>query len=411
MLLPALVPEDEGIAILAERRLPEAGLGVDFRLGAEGAARRIACRFGGIGYSAAKRDLVAVELDATPLGEATLWFLKARWLESAESIRADPGPPRAGAAPIALPQPAALALQHLIGGLPRLVILALLALATALIYGLIGRINLAFGEFAAMGGIAASLVVALLATTGADATGLAPLAALLAVLALTAAHGAAMGRAILWPLARHQGQPLIVAGLGVLVAVQEGLRLAQGSGTRWLPPGLGEIRRIATTPGFEVVVQPALLATGLAAALGIAGLLAAMRRSAFGRTWRASADDPLAAALCGIDPRRLLIRTSALATALAGLAGALVTLNYGGMNHAGGTALGLTALIAAILGGVGSLGGAVAGAVAIGLFQIGWSALLPIAQGELATFALLTIAMVLKPGGFFGHADGAQRKV
>jgi branched-chain amino acid transport system permease protein len=136
-----------------------------------------------------------------------------------------------------------------------------------------------------------------------------------------------------------------------------------------------------------------------------------MQKSRLGRAWRASADDPLAASLCGIDPRRLLITTSALATALAGLAGVTITLNYGGMPFSGGTLIGITGLMAAILGGIGSLGGAVLGGVAIAAFQVGWSALREIANWELATFTLLSLALILKPGGFFGFADGAHRKV
>lgn len=410
MLLPALVPEQEGIRVLGTARGPGSSMALDFKAGPEPTRmRRLTCRFGGIGYSAAKRDLITVTLDGEALGEAALYFLKQGWLESAEAITADPGAPR-GAAMLALPRGAALALQHLVGGLPRLGILALLALATALIYGLIGRINLAFGEFAASGGITASLAIAALALTVTENPLLVAPLAVFAALATGAGHGWVMGRAVLVPLSRQSGQPLIVAGVGLLVAVQEGLRLAQGTGTRWLPPVAGEPIRLAVAPDFEVLAQPRLLGTALIAALVVLAVLGLMRASRFGRAWRASADDPFAASLCGIDPRGLLVATSALATALAALAGAIITLNYGGMNFAGGTMIGLTALIAAILGGIGSLGGAVAGAIAIGLFQIGWSALQPIAHWELATFALLTIALVLKPEGLLGHAAGPERK-
>jgi len=75
------------------------------------------------------------------------------------------------------------------------------------------------------------------------------------------------------------------------------------------------------------------------------------------------------------------------------------------MNFAGGTMLGLTALIAAILGGIGSLGGAVIGALSIGGFQVAWLALRPIEHWELASFALVTLVLVLRPGGFFGYTD------
>jgi branched-chain amino acid transport system permease protein len=146
-------------------------------------------------------------------------------------------------------------------------------------------------------------------------------------------------------------------------------------------------------------------------ASAILAVLWLMKRTAFGRAWRASADDPEAARLCGVDPEALLARTAMLAIALAGLAGATIALNYGGIHFSGGTMMGLTGLIAAILGGIGSIGGAVLGGLVIGLFQIGWSALMDIALWELASFILLTLALILKPGGFFGFADGPMRRV
>lgn len=419
-LLPALLPADDGITVTGTERGSGSVAHVTFRVGREARDRLITCRFGGIGYSAAKRDLAAVTLDGTGIGEAALFLLKERWLASQEAIVADPGPPGSREAWMTVSRGTALALQHLVGGLPRIGIITLLALATALIYGLIGRINIAFGEFAALGGITASMVIAVAAVFGIASPGIAGLAALAGALAITALYGAVVGRAILWPLSHGRpstsratdgaGQPLLVAGVGLLVAVQEGLRLSQGAGTLWLPPVEGEAVILAAAPGFDVIAHPRLLIMAAIDWAAIFATLGIMYRTPFGRAWRASADDPLAASLIGINPKALLIGVSAFATLLAGLAGATIAVNYGGMHFSGGTMLGLTGLIAAILGGIGSLGGAVLGGLAIGLFQIGWSALRPISQWELASFTLLTLALVLKPGGFFGYADGALRK-
>ena len=419
MLLPALYPEDEGIRVVASEPGQRSAVHITFQTSDDKKEHLLTCRFGGIGYSAAKRDLAAVLVDGVGLGEAAFYFVRERWLESRHAVAADPGSPNRDAALLQLSRGPAVALQHLINGLPRTGILALLALATALIYGLIGRINLAFGEFAALGGIAASMSVVILAVNGFPSPLLASMAAILTALALSGLYGVVMGRSILWPLSSTPprgrggaaGQPLLVAGVGMLVAVQEGLRLAQGAGTLWLPPVSGDAWRIASAPGFDVVAHPRLLAMAALDWLAIGVTLRMMRRSSLGRAWRASADDPLAASICGIDPRHLLITIAALATLLAGLAGATITLNYGGMHFSGGTLLGLTGLIAAILGGIGSLGGAVLGGFVIAAFQVGWSATRDIAHWELATFTLLTLALILKPGGFFGFADGAQRKV
>jgi branched-subunit amino acid ABC-type transport system permease component len=411
MLLPALFPEREGIIVTAS----EAGsdrrvVHLAFRAGGDSMQERLlTCRFGGSGYSAAKRDLVVVQIDGIGLSESQLWVLKERWLESAFAVMADPGPPdRRGF--FELSRTSAVALQHAIGGLPRLGILALLALATALLYGLIGRINLAFGEFAAMGGILCTMTLMLFTVVGYQNPLALAVFALIVVLATAALAGRAVGSLVLAPLSGGRGQPILVAGVGMLVAVQEGLRLAQGSGTLWLPPAGGDPVIVAASPGFLVQMHPRLIAMVALNAAAIIAVLLLMARSRFGREWQAIADDPVAAQLMGIDPTRVLVLTSALATMLAALAGATISLNYGGMNFTGGTMLGMTGLIAAILGGIGSLSGAIAGALAIGSFQIAWLALHRIEHWELASFTLVTLALILRPGGFFGYADGADRK-
>ncbi len=136
-----------------------------------------------------------------------------------------------------------------------------------------------------------------------------------------------------------------------------------------------------------------------------------MRRSAFGRQWRAVADDPRAAALLGVDERRVHARALTLAAALAGLAGVIVTALHGGMGFSGGFALGLKALIAAILGGVGSIGGAALGGLAIAAFEAGWAALMPIEPRDGVVYALLVLVLVMRPGGFFGWRDLTPRRV
>lgn len=411
MLLPALFPIENGLVVLASEGVSERSVHVTFRVGPEGSrAQLLSCRFGGTGYSAAKRDLVAVSLNGIGLGEAQMWFLKERWLESRIAVETDPGPAIGQRGWFQTSRGTANALQHAIGALPRLTILSLLALATALIYGLIGRINLAFGEFAAMGGMVMTIAVTLLVAFLGNAVGLIEALALLAVLAITALWGHVTGRHILAPLSLKGGQPLLVAGVGLMVAIQEGLRLAQSARNAWLPPvGSGGVI-LATADHFELVVSPRFVSLAVTGALMILFVLVYMRRSRFGMAWRAVADDAEAARLMGLDPRVMLIATSLLATALAGLAGAFITLFWGGMSFSGGTMLGLTALMAAILGGIGSLGGAVLAALAIGVVQALWMANFPVQHWELVSFTVLTLFLVLKPGGFFGYADGAQRR-
>ena len=150
--------------------------------------------------------------------------------------------------------------------------------------------------------------------------------------------------------------------------------------------------------------QPA----GLAATFG---LLVYMARSAFGRHWRAVADDPGCAALFGIDENRVHDRALVIACAMAGLAGMIMTVVYGGMGFAGGFQIGLKALCAAVLGGIGSVPGAALGGLALAAFEALWSATMPIELRDLVIYALLVVALVLRPGGFFGQVQLFPRQV
>jgi branched-chain amino acid transport system permease protein len=124
-----------------------------------------------------------------------------------------------------------------------------------------------------------------------------------------------------------------------------------------------------------------------------------MKATPFGRQWRAYADDPLAAEMFGIDPKAIFAKTFALASAMAGLSGFVMTVFYGSVGYGASTALGLKALIAAILGGIGSVPGAFLGGLLIGAFEALWSAMFPIDYRDIAVYSLLAVVLILRPGG------------
>jgi branched-chain amino acid transport system permease protein len=207
------------------------------------------------------------------------------------------------------------------------------------------------------------------------------------------------------------GQQVLIGTVGLSLALSEYLRLAVGPETRWLPPVFNEPWRLARAGDFTVTATPAALMAAAVGFAGAGGLILYLGRSAYGRAWRALADDPRAAALCWVDARAVADRAFVLACGLSGGAGLIVTVLYGGMGFAGGFTLGLKALIAAILGGVGSVPGACLGALAIAAFEAAWSAALPIEHRDLAVFLLLALVLGLRPGGFFGEGRLAPREI
>jgi branched-chain amino acid transport system permease protein len=411
MALPALMPQSARIAILAQR--PDAdgrGLSVAFTERAPGEEPRThlaACRFREPGRPNESRDLVSLTLDGQPLPEARLYVLIRYWLATPEGRAADPAPlGDVGVLP-RVPHPFAYGLQMALDGLPLAAIYALLAAAYSLIYGLIGRINFAFGEIAAAGGYAAA--IAALAMVGWPPAPLLTVAFALAI-AVAAGWGFGAARAVFIPLSRARGQQALVATVGLALFLRELLRLAQGDRS-WMSPQLNQPFALARGGDFVTVATPmAFLASAVALAAGL-GLVVVFRYSRIGREWRAYADDPLAAELMGVSPAAITGRAFALSGALAGLAGAIMTAAFGAVGYGLSATLTLKALAAAIVGGIGSLPGAFLGGLIVGAAETGWSALFPIDYRDIAVYALLTIFIALRPSGLLGQSEAVTHNL
>jgi branched-chain amino acid transport system permease protein len=190
-----------------------------------------------------------------------------------------------------------------------------------------------------------------------------------------------------------------------MIALSEYLRLAQGSTLRFMQPVLAHPVPVAAGGDFIVTLTPMGLAALGIALVAAAALAAAMRVTAFGRAWRACADDAHAAALFGIDSRRVLMHATGIAGALAGLAGFIATAYYGALGFSDGLPLGLKALVAAVLGGVGSVPAAFAGGIVLGLAEALWSAYLPAGTRDVAIYALIAAFLALRPQGLFGGEE------
>ncbi len=411
MALPALMPEGARIGILSQK--PDAdgrGLKVAFTAETPGEDPRnhlVSCRFREPGQPRESRDLTSLTLDGRALSDARLLFLVRYWLATPEGRAADPAPLGDVSALPIVPRPFAYGLQMALDGLPLAAIYALLAAGYSLIYGLIGRINFAFGEMAAAGGYAAAMTALAL-------VGWPPAPLLAAAFALAAAvacgWGFAAARTVFIPLRQARGQQALVATVGLALFLRELLRLAQGDRS-WMSPELNQPFALARGGDFVTVATPMVfLASGVALAAGLA-LMLIFRFSRIGREWRAYADDPLAAELMGVSPAAITARAFALSGALAGLAGATMTATFGAVGYGLSATLTLKALAAAIVGGIGSLPGAFLGGLIVGAAETGWSALFPIDYRDIAVYALLTIFIALRPSGLLGQRDSVTHNL
>ncbi|MEE3046886.1 MAG: branched-chain amino acid ABC transporter permease [Pseudomonadota bacterium] len=302
----------------------------------------------------------------------------------------------------------AYGLQLGINGLSRGAIYGLLALSFTLIYGLIGRINLAFGEIvmtAALSTVIGGLLLSSLA-------GWNLFLIVIGATAMAVFVGSGLShltwRNVFGPLGRKAagGRAVIVASLGCVLFIQEFVRLVISARNFNLPPlwqysfpVLRSDQFVVRMLGFDV------LSIGMAVAVG-GVLIWMMANTRFGRQWRAISQDRIAAGLCGISLQRIEQQSFVLAGFLCGITGAVMALRYGVINFHSGTLFGFKALVAAILGGIGQMRGAWLGGFVIGLTEAYWSGYFGGAYRDVAVFGLLAAILVLRPGGLLGVNDG-----
>lgn len=297
-----------------------------------------------------------------------------------------------------------LVLQHLVNAAQVSAVYALLAASYVLIHGLTGRVNLAFGALSIWAGYVFinTGLAAMLEMPGAVVPALVGAAAV--AMGHTVLAGRVTERLAIRPVQRESSLAMLVTTLGLAIVLEEVMRLTNDSRDRWLPPVLAEPVAL-TAPGaggFAVHIGQAQLVVVAVAAALCAALIAFIARHPFGRAWRACAQDLRMAELCGIDVGRTLGLTFVLASACAASAGILISLLYGVASYSGGLVIGLKTLFIAVVGGLSSIPGAIAGAVILGLFETFWSAVMGPLYRDAAAFLALTGLMILFPQGLLG---------
>ena len=294
-------------------------------------------------------------------------------------------------------------LQQAINGLVLASFYVTLATAYALLQGITNRIILSFGDFATYGAFAAVYAVLWAMLDGED--GIAVVAiALLAGMTAAAAFGRASHALVFAPIIRGPGQAVMIASIGLSIVLQEVMRLQSDARDQWLPPLFsGGIR--LTGGVFPVQIgytQLVVIGTTFGA---IAGLLAMMRYSTMGRLWRATSQNALLAQLSGINTGAVFQWSFVAASVLASIAGWAIAVGYGGVSFAMGLVLGFKAMFAAIIGGFGTIGGAIAGGIFLAFMETAWTAAFPMAYRDVATFGIIILILTLKPEGLLGNGQ------
>jgi len=209
---------------------------------------------------------------------------------------------------------------------------------------------------------------------------------------------------VLAPLASATPNAIVVVTLGVSMVLTELARISADTLDFWLPPMLSTPVVFADSGGFRVTLTVIQLIDCAVVVTTIALASLALDRSWVGRAWRAVCDDPLAAAMCGINVPRVFhwsVVSGGLAAALAGI---LAAFYYGNMSFGTGLIFGLKILFITAVGGYNTPPRAAAGAAMFGMAEALYSGYFPLEWRDVAMFAMLVALLVLRP------SDGVQTK-
>ena len=284
-----------------------------------------------------------------------------------------------------------LLMQQLVNGLAVGSIYALIALGYTMVYGTIKLINFAHGDVYMMGAFIGYFAVMVLKMN--------VFVALLVAMVACAILGVVIERVAYKPLRNSTRVAALITAIGVSYLLENAMSYFFGAESRPFPSDFGT--ETITLFGDVSVNGKQILIFGVTVVL-MALLQFIVRYTKMGKAMRSVAVDEQAAQLMGIDVDGVISFTFALGSALAGIAGVLVGVYYNTISTTMGITVGLKAFVAAVLGGIGSIPGAMVGGYLIGLLEtmVSFFGYSPYRDG--VVYFLLFIILIVLPAGLFG---------
>ena len=296
-------------------------------------------------------------------------------------------------------------LQQMINGLTLGSIYGLIAIGYTMVYGIIGMINFSHGDVFMLSTFIALIVLLLITSAfGAVALGLALVLVLIAGMALTSLWSYVIERVAYRPLRGSFRLAPLISAIGMSIFLMNFVQVVQGPNNRSVPPMLQGYITVPLGDGSFTIAYKQILIFLVTVVL-LAGFWFVVQKTSLGRGMRACEQDRKMASLLGIDVDRTISLTFVMGAALAAVAGVMYLVQYNVVNFADGFVPGVKAFTAAVLGGIGSLPGAVLGGLLIGLIETIWSAYFSIDYKDVAAFSILAIVLIFMPSGLLGKPD------
>ncbi|MFV3408223.1 branched-chain amino acid ABC transporter permease [Bdellovibrio bacteriovorus] len=288
--------------------------------------------------------------------------------------------------------------QHLINGVSLGSIYALIALGYTMVYGILKMINFAHSDVYMVGAFAAYYFARWLGIE--NNPGFSTLLTLIVITMICCSLlGLVIERLAYRPLRNSPKLNVLITAIGVSLFLQYSGQVVFGADPKVFPEvmkdfvifsiGIVEIR------SFDVTV----LGVGIVAMLGLQFLLF---KTKIGRAMRAVSANPMVASLMGVNPDRIIAFTFIVGSSLAGIGSVLVGMKYPKIDPLMGMMIGMKAFVAAVLGGIGNVGGAVLGAMIMGLSEEMVVAYLSSTYRDALAFGILIVILIFKPAGLLG---------
>jgi branched-chain amino acid transport system permease protein len=291
-----------------------------------------------------------------------------------------------------------------LGGLTRGSIYALIALGYTMVYGIIELINFAHGEIYMIGAFTALIVANVLTLLGMNELAVLALAGVLAV-GYAAAYGYTLEKIAYKPLRNAQRLSPLISAIGMSIFLQNYVLLAQTS--QFLPfpnllPEIGFLEAIAH------IIRPAEVIILATTALVMVLLTCLIKFTRVGKAMRATAQDKQMAMLAGVNVNRVISFTFIIGSSLAALGGVMIATHIGMINFYIGFIAGIKAFTAAVLGGIGSVPGAVLGGMVLGWTESFATGYVSSDYEDVFAFALLVLILIFRPEGILGRSTAQK---
>ena len=296
--------------------------------------------------------------------------------------------------------------QQLINGVTLGSIYGLIAIGYTMVFGIIGMVNFAHGDvFMLSTFIALILYLIMTQILGVTSIALTLIVVLFGAMALTAFWNIVIERIAYRPLRGSFRLAPLISAIGMSIFLSNFVQVVQGPNNKSLPPMLNNVIVLAGDGQNAVAISNKQILVMVTTAALLAAFWYLVAKTPLGRAQRACEQDRKMAALLGVDVDKTISMTFAIGAALAAVAGCLYMILYGVVNYNDGFVPGIKAFAAAVLGGIGSLPGAVLGGLIIGLVETLWAAYVSSDYKDVVAFAVLALTLVVMPSGLLGRPD------